>query len=63
MLTFVPDCLKTKKVCKNAVKTLPFVIKYVSDCYKTKEMCDKVILEKGSVRIYSWLLKRSKNVW
>ena len=36
MLTFVPDCLKTKKVCKNAVKTLPFVIKYVSDCYKTK---------------------------
>ena len=49
MLTFVPGCLKTKKVRKNAVKTLPFVTKYVSDCFKTKEVCDKVILEKGGM--------------
>ena len=31
MLKFVPDHLKTKKYCKNAVKKLPFVIRYVSD--------------------------------
>ena len=28
MLRFVPDHLKTKTTCKNAVEKLPFVIKY-----------------------------------
>ena len=31
MLRFVPDHLKTKKMCKNAAKKLLFVITYVSD--------------------------------
>ena len=45
MLKLVPDHLKTKNMCKNAVKNLPFVIMYVSDRQKTQEMCDKIILE------------------
>ena len=44
MLKVVPDYLKTKKMCKNAVKKLPLVIKYVPNQYKTQEICDKVIL-------------------
>ena len=28
MLKFVPDHLKTKKMCKHAVKKIPFVIKF-----------------------------------
>ena len=47
MLTFVPDHLKTKKICKHAVKELPYVLRYVSDRYKTQQMCDKAILENG----------------
>ena len=31
MLIVDPDHLKTKKMCKIAVKKLPFVIRYVSD--------------------------------
>ena len=27
MIRFIPDHLKTKKMCKNAFKKLPFVIK------------------------------------
>ena len=42
MIRFVPDHLK---ICKNAVKKLPKLIKYVPDQYKTKQMCDKVIIE------------------
>ena len=45
MLRFFPDHLKTKKMCKHAVKKFPFGIRYVADRYKTQEMCDKVILE------------------
>ena len=30
-LRLVPDYLKTKKMCKNAVKKCPLVIKYVPD--------------------------------
>ena len=35
MVRFVLDHLKTKKMCKNVVKKLPFVTKYVSHRYKT----------------------------
>ena len=35
MLKFVPDPLKTKKMCKHAVKKLPFLIRYVLDRCKT----------------------------
>ena len=45
MLRFVPDHLKTKKMCKHAVKKFLFVIRYIPDQYKTHEMCDKAILE------------------
>ena len=31
MLRFLPVRLKTTEMCENAVKKLPFVIKYVSD--------------------------------
>ena len=31
MVKFVPDHLKTKKLCKHAVKKLPYVLKYVPD--------------------------------
>ena len=40
MLRFASDHLKTKNMCKHAVKKLSFVIKYVLDWYKTQEMCD-----------------------
>ena len=38
MLKFVPDYLKTKKICKCTVKKLLFVIRYVPDRYKTEQM-------------------------
>ena len=44
MLRFVPEHLKTKKMCKNAVKKLSFVIRYVPHRNKAPEMCDQVIL-------------------
>ena len=43
MLKFIPDHLKTKCVCRHAVKKLPFLIRYVPDQYKTHQMCDKAI--------------------
>ena len=46
MLRLVLDHLKTEKMCKNAVKKFPFVIKYVpEDRYKTKQVCEKVIIK------------------
>ena len=36
MLKFVPDHLKNKKMCKNAVTKLPLGIRYVSDQYKAQ---------------------------
>ena len=47
MLKFVPDHLRTKKMCKHAVKKLPFLIRYVPDQYKTQHICVKTILENG----------------
>ena len=49
MLRFVPDYLKTEKMCKNGVKKFLFVIKYVPDQFKTEETCDKVIIENGGI--------------
>ena len=31
MLKFIPDHLKTKKMCKHAVKKLPYLLRYVPD--------------------------------
>ena len=47
MLKFIPDHLKTKTMCKHAVKKLPFVIRYVPDQYKTQQMRSKAVLEIG----------------
>ena len=47
MLKFVPDHLKTRKICKHGVKRLPFLLRYALDQYKTQEMCDKTILQNG----------------
>ena len=48
MLEFVPDHLT--KMCKHAVKKLPFLIKYVPDRYKTQQRnCDKVILKNNKM--------------
>ena len=33
MLKFVSDHLKTKKMCKHAVKKLPYLLRYVPDQY------------------------------
>ena len=37
MLKFVPDHLRTKKMCNYAVKKLPYLLRYVPDRYKTKK--------------------------
>ena len=47
MLRFVPDQLKTKKMCKHAVKKLPFVRRY-----KIQEMCNKAILENAETLMF-----------
>ena len=44
MLKFVP-----KKMCKHAVKQLPFLIRYVPYRYKTQKIYDKAILENGGM--------------
>ena len=56
MLRFVPDYLKTKRMCKNAVGKFSLVIRYVPDWYKTEKICGKVILENGGAWkfIYHW---------
>ena len=47
MLKCVPDHLKTKNMCKHAVKKLTYLLRYVPDQYKTQQMHDKAILENG----------------
>ena len=39
MLKFAPDHLKTKKMCKQGVKKLPFLIRYVPDQCKILIKC------------------------
>ena len=49
-------------MCKNAVKKLPFVIKYVR--YKIKGICDKVIIENGGMfEFVPDCYKDKKNAW
>ena len=47
MLKFVPDHLRTKQMCKHALKRLPLGIRYVPDKYRSQQMCHKAILENG----------------
>ena len=45
MLKFVPNHLKTKKICKHGIRKLPYLLRYVPDWYETQKMCNKAILE------------------
>ena len=38
MLKIIPDHLKTKKMCKNAVKKLSLEIRYIPQQYKPQQM-------------------------
>ena len=49
MVKFIPDHLKTKKMCKHVVKNIPAVKRHVSDQYKIQQMCDKAILENSGI--------------
>ena len=42
MLRFVPEHLKTEKMCKNAVNKLPLIIEYITDQYKTQKCVRKL---------------------
>ena len=44
MLKFVPDHLKTKKICKHAVKKLHYLLRYVPHWCKTQQIRDKAFL-------------------
>ena len=48
ILRFVSDPHKTKKMCKHAVKKLPFVMRFIPHRYITQEILDKAILENFS---------------
>ena len=45
MIRFNPDHFKTKKMCKRASKSLPFVIRCVPAQYIVPQMCDKAAVE------------------
>ena len=45
ILKFDPDCFKTKKMCKHAVKKLLDQFRCVPYQCKTQKLCNKVILE------------------
>ena len=69
MLKFIPDHLKTKKICEHIIKKLPYLLRYVSDRCKTQKMCEKVMLENGrtlksimSVNVYLSIKKIKKNL-
>ena len=47
MLEFATEHLKTKKMCKHAVKEIPYLLRYVPNQDNTQQMCDKAILVNG----------------
>ena len=49
MSKFVSDDLKTKKMCKNVVKKLLFLIWYAPGRYKTHQICNKLIAENAGM--------------
>ena len=42
ILKLIPHHLKTKKMCKHAVKKSPFLIRYVTDQYKVQRCVIKL---------------------
>ena len=52
MLKFVPDHLKTKKMCNHAATKLPNLLRHVPYQHKTQKICDQAILEnEGTVNL------------
>ena len=47
---FVPNHLKTKKMCKHALTKLPSVRRYVPDRYKTQQMCDSLFMTPTKIK-------------
>ena len=47
---FVPDHLKTKKMCKHALTKLPSVRRYFPDRYKTQQMCDSLFMTPTKIK-------------
>ena len=62
MLKFVPDYLKTNKMCKHAVKKLPCLLRYVLDQYNTQQMCNSNFRKWWNIKDCSWLLQKSRNL-
>ena len=52
MLRYVPDQIKTKKMCKQAAEKLPFVIRYVLNPKETQELCGKTIVENSGMLMF-----------
>ena len=53
IVKFVPDHLKTKKICKYAVKKLPYLLSYVPDEYKTQKSSGWL---PSCIRICYWMI-------
>ena len=49
LLKFIPDHLKSKKMCRHAVKKLHYLLRYVPNQYKTQQTCGKAFLENGGI--------------
>ena len=62
MLKCVRNYLKAKKMCKHAVKKLPYLLRYVLDRYKTQQMCHKEIIENGTTLKFQTATKIKKYV-
>ena len=44
-LTFLPDHLKTNRMCNEAVRREPLTLKFVPENLQTQEMCKRVVEE------------------
>ena len=42
-LEYVPDCFKTKGMCKKAVRREPYTLPYIPDHLITQEICEEVM--------------------
>ena len=54
MLTFAPDHLKTKKMCKHVIKKLPYLLRYVPDQYKTQQISALFL---NAIRLKNYVIK------
>ena len=47
MSKFVLDHLKTKRMCRHAVKKLLYLLSFIHDQCKTQQMCNKTVQKNG----------------